>query len=387
MDTREKMLRPEARSARLRRPKSLIMYWQGQDVVFENYLTGSTVVADELIVTLLKHFDTWTEATNVLPMFEQYEPESLLENLEQLLESDMLVTEPSDDDEFLDSAWPPLWGQETRFFHFGSRYAPPAIDEQEALPKGTAPPALKRYPAAARVYLPRAFSPSESRFQDVLLGRRTTRRFSDSPVKLCAFSTLMFYAFSPMFITGAGIFGPLALKNNASAGAKHEAEIYVGVSNVEGLERGLYHYCSEDHSLELLNDDWDHGRAASLCYEQEAIAESSFVCFVSCRFERIAWKYPNPSAYRSVLINLGHIGQAFSMIATSLGIATFSTTAVSERGVDSLLGLDGFHETTMYVLSGGVGREKGDTLPRDLYPPMVKRETIVQMFDSPETTP
>ncbi len=368
------------------------MHWQGQDLVIENYLSGSTMAADELTVQVLAAFDDWTDARDVASLFPHYEPGSVLESVEQLVAATFLVPEGNDDDETLESAWP-YWGQEARFFHFATKDAPfvsgeLALDHMDAFANETPPPSLKRYPDAPRTYLPRAFLDFNVPFRDVLLEWRTTRRFLAVPIGLRAFSTLLFYTFSPMYFGDAGALGIVPMKTFASGGARHETEFYIGVLNVEGIDRGLYHYCAEDHALELLNADWCPERAADLCCGQEWVAHTGFVCFVSARFERMAWKYRHPRAYRVVLMNLGHAGQTFSLVATALGLAPFVTAAIRETGIDAALGLDGFWEGVMSVLACGVpeGMAAGQ-LPREVALAQAVTRPIVGMFPTPPPQP
>ncbi len=71
-------------------------------------------------------------------------------------------------------------------------------------------------------------------------------------------------------------------------------------------------------------------------------------------FARTRWRYASPRAYRTVLIELGHLGQTFCLIATALGLAPFTTMAFSEDAIEGDLGLDGIDESAMYIV--GVGR-------------------------------
>ena len=58
-------------------------------------------------------------------------------------------------------------------------------------------------------------------------------------------------------------------------------------------------------------------------------------------FARTMWRYGHSRAYRTVLIDTGHLGQTFCLVATALGLAPFTTMAFSEAKLEELLGLDG----------------------------------------------
>jgi nitroreductase len=74
---------------------------------------------------------------------------------------------------------------------------------------------------------------------------------------------------------------------------------------------------------------------------------------MSAVFERNQWKYPDSAAYRTVILDAGHMCQTFCLTATWLGLAPFCTMALAESKVEKALGLDGISESVVYA--AGVG--------------------------------
>ena len=71
---------------------------------------------------------------------------------------------------------------------------------------------------------------------------------------------------------------------------------------------------------------------------------------------RAVVKYFN--IYRVSLIEAGHVCQTFCLVATSLGLAPFSTMALADSKVEKTLGIDGINESILY--SAGVGHRPKD---------------------------
>jgi len=74
---------------------------------------------------------------------------------------------------------------------------------------------------------------------------------------------------------------------------------------------------------------------------------------MTARLDRTRWRYPFARAYRSVLMDAGHLGQTFCLVATWLGLAPFCTAALADSRIEKDLGVDGFDEVVLYA--AGVG--------------------------------
>ena len=70
-------------------------------------------------------------------------------------------------------------------------------------------------------------------------------------------------------------------------------------------------------------------------------------------FPRVQWKYPSARAYRTVLLDAGHLCQTFCLVATWLGLAPFCTAAIKDTLIEKDLGLDGIRESVLYMAAVG----------------------------------
>ncbi|AOS63511.1 SagB/ThcOx family dehydrogenase [Actinoalloteichus hymeniacidonis] len=353
-----------------RRSRSLVLYWHDGELTVENYLEvrstdveGDNAVAiDEEAVALLSRFDDFTDVEDVVADFPEHEPDSVRGVIKDLAEDGLLLTRQQTDreDRFLDS-WG-SWGEEARYFHFGTRnalYSGDSLEQRRSDARwiretGGDPPAIfKSYPDAPRVYLPRIPRRIDEDFLTVLTRRRTHRVFTGEQVRLADFAAALFYTFAPMQLYDAGDLGTLMLRTSPCGGARHELEGYVGVFDVQGVQPGLYHYNAECHALELIDGDFDRERLHRLTYESEMCTPSAFVCFVTAVYERTMYKYRHSRAYRVTLLSAGHLGQTFVLTNTALGLGAWQTAAFRDDELDAALGVDGFTEGVLYMFGAG----------------------------------
>ena len=151
------------------------------------------------------------------------------------------------------------------------------------------------------------------------------------------------------------------MKTSPSGGARNPIEAYVLAWNVEGLQAGAYHYDSDTSELVDLGRKVSANDIPGLLAHQSYFAGAGAAVVMCPVFARSMWKYGHSRAYRMVLIDAGHLGQTFCLVATALGLAPFTTMAFSESALEELLGLDGVRECPIYV--AGVGCRCGPRKP------------------------
>jgi len=249
------------------------------------------------------------------------------------------------------------WNPAAGFFHFSTKDAPYARNEAEALASLSerarsrpVPRPTKRYAGARTIALPAA--QRLDRFSDVLLARRTWRRFGRAPLSATAFGSLMGLTFGRQRSMDLGVMGRAMLRTSPSAGACNPIEAYAVVRRVSGVPRGIYHYAPRQHRLALvrrslpstierhLPGQWWYGRA-------------SVVVFLTAVVARTNWKYPSPRAYRTILLEAGHFCQTFCLVATALGLAPFCSAALADTAIEHDLGIDGVSESVVYACGAG----------------------------------
>jgi SagB-type dehydrogenase family enzyme len=116
-------------------------------------------------------------------------------------------------------------------------------------------------------------------------------------------------------------------------------EAFVYALKVDGLPSGVYHYSAIDNTLGLLNSS-PHCSATELLVGQYWAEQANAIILLVANFERTMWKYPNPTAYRVLLIEAGHIAQNMCLAASDHHLTTTPTAAICDTHAHELLGLD-----------------------------------------------
>jgi putative peptide maturation dehydrogenase len=193
--------------------------------------------------------------------------------------------------------------------------------------------------------------------------RKTTRTFDrETPMALEDLAIVLYYVFGCHGY--APIVGDLfTLKRTSpSAGGLHPLEAYPLVTNVAGIEAGLYHYCSRDHALELVAP-LEAAEATALATEfmcgQTYFGAASVSFVLTARFYRSFWKYRrHPKGYAALLMDAAHLSQTLYLVCADLGLGAFVTAAVNSHNAEERLGLDGWSEGVLAMAGCGPRGER-----------------------------
>ncbi|WP_424631670.1 SagB/ThcOx family dehydrogenase [Bradyrhizobium sp. SYSU BS000235] len=113
-----------------------------------------------------------------------------------------------------------------------------------------------------------------------------------------------------------------------AAGSAYELELYLAVSNCEGLPRGLYHYDAGGHALtaiEISAQQQDQQQkhlvalSAAAQFAMDAPGPPQVLITIAARFGRISWKYSS-IAYSLILKDVGCLIQTFYLTATDMDL-------------------------------------------------------------------
>jgi SagB-type dehydrogenase family enzyme len=346
----------------LKRAATLALYWKGGEFVCENYRIRSRAAVDSRAIEILDYFHTWRTFEQSVRNFKDWSPFLLFSAIRQLTSLSLLVrkgTEQAREDAACEQAWS-AWLPEAGLMHFGCNDAPYTDneDDQQALFEGylreTPQPAFsKSLPGAPVIALPPP-SRRKADFRKVLFARRTHRRFSPEPLSLGHLSTLLHDTWAVTGTIRSDLFGDLPLKTSPSGGARHPEEVYVCALRVKGIAPGIYHYVSDAHVLERIQDGLTPARVVDYCAGQSWVGSAPALFVMTAVFARTSWKYRFSRAYRVVLAETGHLCQTFSLVACSLGLGPFSTMALKDSLIEEDLGIDGVTESVLYVAGAGV---------------------------------
>jgi SagB-type dehydrogenase family enzyme len=153
----------------------------------------------------------------------------------------------------------------------------------------------------------------------------------------------------------------IQLRNIPSSGSRYPLETYFVVSEVDGLETGLYRYLPKSNSI--VAERIDSGlplemSTASMNFKVVTRAAVTFL-WVAVPY-RSTWALGN-RGYRSVLIESGHTCQNLIIAAANLGYEVFPIDLFHDEMMGKLANLDS--ETQWPVYLAAVGKvEKSVTL-------------------------
>lgn len=167
-----------------------------------------------------------------------------------------------------------------------------------------------------------------SPFAKLLRERHSTRNFDDQhPVTLAELARFLDTTARVLseWKSGADVDGGREVTYSSrpypAAGSAYELELYLTVSNCEGLARGLYHYDAGGHALVAIDASAQHLRALSMAAEfaMDASGPPQILITIAARFGRISWKYSS-IAYSLILKDVGSMIQTFYLAATDMGL-------------------------------------------------------------------
>ena len=335
------------------------MYWKDAELIFENYALRTRMSADPLVCSILNYCHEWRSVSNISSHLKVNKTKPVQHILRRLCANGVL-------DRFGDAVDPRAkamndwnaWNPAAGFFHFSTKDTEFARDQAKAFAdwarqRGSErmPLPIKQYPKAARTQLPKVDARGE--FPNVLLNRRTWRKYGRAAVSCESLSQILKLTFGIqgwVYVRGVG---RAAMKTVPSGGDLHPIEAYVVAQRVKGVKSGVYHYDAARHALERIRQGIPRRDLERNLGGQWWFARAAFLVMMTAVSGRTRWKYEFPRAYRALLLEAGHLGQAFCLIATWQGLAPFSTIAMKDTKWEEWLGIDGVKESVVYVVGAG----------------------------------
>jgi SagB-type dehydrogenase family enzyme len=180
------------------------------------------------------------------------------------------------------------------------------------------------------VVLPAPVFEGQMSLGTALSRRRSLREFNTEALSLVEISQLLWAA--------QGVTNNEGHRTSPSAGALYPLEMYLAVGNVEGLEKGVYHYQPDKHAILRIASDDQRLALAKAALSQDWMAEAPLIIILAAVYERTNVKY-GERAMRYVYMEVGAASQNLSLQAEALGLGTVMVGAFYEIKIQSILEL------------------------------------------------
>lgn len=144
-----------------------------------------------------------------------------------------------------------------------------------------------------------------------------------------------------------------AMRTVPSAGCRHAFECYLLVSNITGLDQGVYRYLPIEHAIIIeRNAQQFSDELAAATFHQNFIAQAPLTLVWTTIPYRMEWRY-DIAAHRVIAFDVGHVCQNLYLACQAIGAGTCAIAAYDQQRMDQLLGVDGEEEFTLYLAPVG----------------------------------
>lgn len=193
--------------------------------------------------------------------------------------------------------------------------------------------------------LPQPILDGETSVSEALFERRSQRDFQDTELTQEQLAQLLWAA--------AGVTTEDGRRTAPSAGALYPLDLYVVVTQVTGLEPGLYLYQPEQHVLaKVLVGDFRTALAEG-SLDQQAIQRAPATLLYTVVYERLIERYGDREIERYAYIEVGHSAQNVLLQAQALGLGAVPIGAFTDHELTELLQLPTENEPR-YLIPVGV---------------------------------
>lgn len=208
----------------------------------------------------------------------------------------------------------------------------------------------KSYPHSKMIPLGNVL-PSSMTLERAIQSRGAQRNYKDQPMTMAQLSHILKVGYCPRQSDH------LSKRTAPSGGGRHPTEIYPLIFNVEGLEPGAYHFNPKHQALELIKA----GNLSSKLdvffdTQQDTLENVSAIFIVTSVYRRTTEKY-GERGWKILLMDIGHIGQNFWLLANSLGLGFYPITAANEHDLAKYLNINKYFEVPLVAYCMGLQNE------------------------------
>jgi SagB-type dehydrogenase family enzyme len=186
---------------------------------------------------------------------------------------------------------------------------------------------------------------------DIINSRVSVRKYTDEPLSLEELSFLLWITQGVQSVSNDKV---RTKRTVPSAGARHPFETYLIVNRVDKLSPGIYRFLPLNHKLLFISDLPDnHLELTSEAARGQTFVSTGAVVFIwSVIPYRAEWRY-SAYAHKAIALDAGHLCQNLYLGCGAINAGTCAIAAYDQAKTDSLIGLDGTEEFTIYLAPVG----------------------------------
>lgn len=179
-----------------------------------------------------------------------------------------------------------------------------------------------------------------------IMDRKSHRKFKEESLNLEELSFLLYTTQGVKDVRGNGY---ASIRPVPSAGARHPFETYIGITNVEGLEKGVYRYSGLEHKLIKVKAGEDIGEKMTIGARGQKFVGEAPVTFIWTIIPyRGEWRYDKRS-HKPMLLDAGHLCHGLYLSAEALNLGTCAIAAYEQKLMDEIVEVDGEEEFVVYM--------------------------------------
>jgi len=208
-----------------------------------------------------------------------------------------------------------------------------------------APPTILRHPGAPVIPLPEPLA-VDTPLDRTIKARGSRRDFGGPSMTVPELATVLHYAAGVRKTIMAYNTREFPVRYTPNAGGLQSPEVYLVVNRVTDLKRGLYHFVTGDHTLELLNEGNMRRKLVGMSLFQEWMHH----------LDRLLWKY-GPRSYRYAHMDVGYVSAHVYLVTAALRLRTSAVSGFLDDAMNDFLELDGTRRFVQLLMP--IGRRPG----------------------------
>lgn len=213
--------------------------------------------------------------------------------------------------------------------------------------------------AVETVALPDPVPLPDRPLNEVLLSRRTCRKFDGTPVTRSELGSLLGRAFEPVReATGRDGFDYF--------GTDHfPFGVYPVVARAKDLNPAVYRYRVEDHELEVVEHLPDDPGAIDdglqeVIVNQPYARDAAVVFLLTADLDAFRTRNRGEAAFRQLLTMVSGQAHRILLMGTAAGLNAFQSAAMEDSTGDEFVDVDGYDKAVLYFVAVGRKAEEGD---------------------------